>query len=156
MVLLVRDITTSKAGLMPIKKIFYAWYQGALQGSEMDQTFLHITRRAKGSIWYSTKGNKHYKQGTQSLQLPGIIRPLPTRDHQEWAILPSRHLFLKLASKTDYINQYLHQESSWENSSPESAVTHPTPTSANTVISKTTHKKKNKNRTLNICNCYFF
>lgn len=64
MALLARHTATSKAGLMPIKKIFYAWYQGALQGSEMDQTFLHITRRAKGSIWYSTKGNKHYKQGT--------------------------------------------------------------------------------------------
>lgn len=80
MVLLARNITTSKAGLMPIKKIFYASYQGALQGSEIDQTFLHIARRARGSIWYSTKGSKHYKQGTQSLQLPGINCPLPTRD----------------------------------------------------------------------------
>lgn len=50
LLLLARDATASKAGLRAPAKIFYGWYQGALQESEMNQTFLHITRIAKGII----------------------------------------------------------------------------------------------------------
>lgn len=40
----------SKTGLRATAEIFYGWYQGALQDSEMNQTFLPIARIAKGII----------------------------------------------------------------------------------------------------------
>lgn len=70
-------------------RILYGWYQGALQDSEMNQTFLPIARIAKGIIWYSKKKKKnrtkkkekkqHHEQAVYSLRASGHKVPIYNR-----------------------------------------------------------------------------
>lgn len=87
--LLARGARASKTGLRAATEIFYGWYQGALQDSEMNQTFLPIARIAKGIIWYSKKWKKkknkkkekkqHYEQAAYSLHASGHKVPVYNR-----------------------------------------------------------------------------
>lgn len=129
--LLARGARASKTGLRAATEIFYGWYQGALQDSEMNQTFLPIARIAKGIIWYSKKwkkkkrtkrkkrNNTMNKQRTASMLL-GIKCPSTTgQDHlPRSAFLTRGCRFLMLPPKICCISQNPQQETDRKGRSP--------------------------------------